>query len=612
MIVRKRTMKKMKNIGLLVLGALFLNALSIQAKEIIKLKPTSEDMTMVVRKAIENAQDKEIKLVFEKGIYRFMPDYALDKYCFITNHENGFKKIIFPFQKFQSVEIEGNGAQLIFHGQVLPLLFEECANVTMNNLSIDWDIPFTFQGEVIAVNEQEGWRDIKPAKSGFSWEVKNGRLTFPNVDGYSYSDVGSSLAFNPKTKDVAHGAYDMSSRPTKVEERANGILRFHEKLKHYPEVGMVLNSKGLKGENRYAPAVHVNASQNIKMDSVIVHHALGMGFLMEKSETAILSNCGVYVQEGSERVVSIIADATHFCNCKGDIVVENCRFESMLDDGTNVHGTYVEVDELIDEYTLRYGLEHFQQLGFDFANAGDEMWFIHQPDPSRKSVNVVEQVETINDKYTILRFKNKLPANLKKGDILENKTWNPTFVMRGCTIQHHRARNIVIKTPKKIVIENNKLSSMMSSILFRGETFYWYESGAVEDVLIQNNEFKYVAYSGSEHAVMYVTPRLGKSFDDSMAYDRNIRFMNNTIETFDNRIVIADRVDGLVIKDNSIKKVKSHKQLYPNAPLFEFMNCSNIDVSDNTYDGEFPKAFKLDKKSASSIKVKGNKGFKKD
>ena len=50
-----------------------------------------------------------------------------------------------------------------------------------------------------------------------------------------------------------------------------------------------------------------------------------------------------------------------------------------------------------------------------------------------------------------------------------------------------------LKTPGKIVIEDNDFSSHMSSIFFRGEMFHWYESGAVEDVLIRNNRFDYCA-----------------------------------------------------------------------------------------------------------------------
>ncbi|MCG8579567.1 MAG: right-handed parallel beta-helix repeat-containing protein [Bacteroidales bacterium] len=604
-------MKKTKK-RILMVGFLLSVFISLYSQSVIHLKSTGEDMTPIVRKAIEGVNEKKIRLEFEKGIYYFKPDYAFDKYCYITNHENGYKKIIFPFEGFESVEVVGNGAELVFHGQVLPFLFENCGNVSFSDVSIDWDIPFSFQGEVIAVNEEEGWRDIKPSVQGFSWKLNKGRLMFPNIDGFHFSSLGSSLPFNPQTKNVSHGAYDMSSRPERVEKLPNGNLRFYEKLKHYPSVGSILHSKGPMNENRYAPAVHVISSGDVNIDSVVVHHALGMGFLFERSNNATLTNCGVYVKDKSDRVVSIIADATHFCNCKGDILVENCRFESMLDDGTNVHGTYVEVDKVVDEYTVRYFLGHKQQLGFQFAGIGDEIWFIHQPDPSRQTTGIVTAMELINDRYAEIKFKDKIPETTKKGDILENKTWNPTFTMRGCTIQHHRARNIVIKTPKKILIENNQLSSMMSSILFRGETFYWYESGAVEDVIISNNDFYYVAYSGSEHAVMYVTPRLAKSFDKTICYDRNIHFINNRISTFDNRIVIADRVDGLFIKDNTIEKLHTYPQLYPEAPLFELINCQNVEVSGNKYKGEFSQAFRVDEKSKQSLIVRNNRGFKLD
>ena len=84
--------------------------------------------------------------------------------------------------------------------------------------------------------------------------------------------------------------------------------------------------------------------------------------------------------------------------------------------------------------------------------------------------------------------------------------------MRGNSFEKHRARNVVIKTPLPIVIEDNDFSSHMSAIFLRGETFYWFESGNVENVFIQNNRFRDCASSGMEHAVLYVTPRLGKTF----------------------------------------------------------------------------------------------------
>lgn len=587
------------------------NTSNMEAQTVIEFKPSDADMTMVVRKALENVKDSDIKLVFEKGTYKFLPDYAMDKYCFITNHGNGFKKIVFRFENFNAVEIEGNGSEFIFHGQVAPFQFENCKNISVKNLSIDWDIPFSFQGEVMAINEKEGWRDIKPSTEGFSWTLNNGKLNFPNIDDFHFFELGSTLSFDKNTKAVAHGAWDLNSNPRWVEKMPNGILRFHEPLKKYPAVGTILHSKGPHEQNRYAPAFQTINSSNANFNNVVVHHALGMGFLFERTSDINILNSGVYLKEGTDRVVSTIADATHFANCKGAILIENCRFENMLDDGTNVHGTYVEVDAILDEYTLRIALKHFEQMGFEFASVGDEIWYIENPSPKRAGENEVVKVKYINDKYSELTFKSKIPASLTKGDILENKTWNPEFTMRGNTIRNHRARNIIIKTPKKIVIEYNELSSMMSSILFRGETFFWYESGAVEDVLIRNNNFNYVAYSGSEHAVMYVTPRLNQSFDQTELFDKNIRFENNTIRTFDSRIIIADRVDGLKISGNTIIQDKTQgKALYPDAPIFDFINCNNVEVLNNTYQGDSENSILKDEKSSKTIKIKGNKGFK--
>jgi len=282
----------------------------------------------------------------------------------------------------------------------------------------------------------------------------------------------------------------------------------------------------------------------------------------------------------------------------------------MYDDGTNVHGTYVEVNKVIDTKTVRVTLKHHQQMGFEFAGIGDDIWFIKNPNPQRTGENRVSAVKIINDIYTDLSFENELPSDLKTGDILENKTWNPNFTMRGNTIRDHRARNIIIKTPKKIIIEDNDLSSMMSSIMLRGETFFWFESGNVEDVIIRNNRFVHCAYGGAEHAILKVSPRLGKTFDSTITYDRNIQFINNTIETFDNRIVWADRVDGLIIKGNTIKQTTTEKPQYPNAYMFDLINCKDVEISNNTYYGNSTNTIKTDTISKTTLNVKNNKGFK--
>lgn len=565
------------------------NILMLNAQEIIHISLCNgEDATYKIRESIMKSQSDQIKIIFEKGIYYCFPDYAIEKYCTISNHGNGTKKILFFLENYKSIEIIGNGATLLFHGQMMPFLLENCHSVKIKGLTIDWDIPFTFLGEVINVNSKEGWREIKPFKEGFSWNLEKGHIKFPCVDGFSYTCLGSTLPFEKKTKRVVHGAIDIDSEPSKVERMQNGNLRIYEKLNYYPPVGSLLSSKGDREHDRYAPAFDFKECQDISLDSITIHHALGMGFLFERSETIRILSSRIVLPEHTQRVVSTTADATHFANCKGDILIENCLFENMLDDGANVHGTYVEVDKVIDNNTVRVSLKHFEQSGFKFAGKGDDIWFILHPSPQRGEINTVNNVFTVNERFIELSFTKPLPKGLKQGDILENKTWNPTFTMRGCTIRNHRARSVILKTPLKTVIENNYFSSMMSAIQLRGETLFWFESGAVKDVLIQNNIFENCADCGTRHSVLYITPRLGKQFDQTQTYDHNIRFINNTINSFNPRVIWADRTDGLLVKGNRIIHNTEKEPAFPHDPVYELKNCRNIRIESNQYSGKEP------------------------
>lgn len=93
---------------------------NVNAADPIVLSPQNEDMTPIIRRILDETKDKDVKLVFEKGVYKFLPDYAMGKYLEITNHGNGYKRIIFNFDKFRSVTIEGNGSEFIFQELLFP------------------------------------------------------------------------------------------------------------------------------------------------------------------------------------------------------------------------------------------------------------------------------------------------------------------------------------------------------------------------------------------------------------------------------------------------------------------------------------------------------------
>ncbi|MEL0638957.1 hypothetical protein V6259_19830, partial [Marinomonas sp. TI.3.20] len=85
--------------------------------------------------------------------------------------------------------------------------------------------------------------------------------------------------------------------------------------------------------------------KNIILENITIHTAGGMSLIVERTENIKVSHYSV--TPSHDRIVSTRADATHFMNCKGEIIVENCQLDHMLDDGINVHGAYVNIDSYI-------------------------------------------------------------------------------------------------------------------------------------------------------------------------------------------------------------------------------------------------------------------------
>lgn len=80
-----------------------------------------------------------------------------------------------------------------------------------------------------------------------------------------------------------------------------------------------------------------------------------------------------------------------------------CRFESMLDDATNIHGVYMTVVDRFSGNRFGASFGHFQQEGFDFAEQGDSLVFIDRADLGVLGCGRVEEVNHVNENYYIIR-----------------------------------------------------------------------------------------------------------------------------------------------------------------------------------------------------------------
>ncbi|WP_404309112.1 hypothetical protein [Neorhodopirellula lusitana] len=125
----------------------------------------------------------------------------------------------------------------------------------------------------------------------------------------------------------------------------------------------------------------------------------------------------------------------------------------------------------------------------------------------------------------------------------------------------------------------------MHGILIEGDNNKWYESGAVGDVTIRHNVFHNVGFEGGAKYPLLAAPLLTSSQRMGEGqYHRNIRFVDNTIESFNGLIVQAKSVSGLVIENNEVKFSAD----YPagdSFPAIDLNYCDDVSIRGNQVDG---------------------------
>jgi hypothetical protein len=282
----------------------------------------------------------------------------------------------------------------------------------------------------------------------------------------------------------------------------------------------------------------------------------------------------------------------------------------MLDDATNIHGTYVRVNKIIDDYTLAVETYHPHQNGYLFGEEGDSVQVINQKNlqPTTKPL-ILKKVERVNEKISYITFNEPITNKVAIYDGVENISWYAAAVIENNIVRNNRARSMLISTPRKVVVRNNHLSSQMASFSITGDLGLWNESGPCDDLLIENNVIENCLYGGNgAQAIFFIDPQYADKKNLEGKYSKNITIRNNTIKTFDNSILVAMSVDGLTFENNKIIQTNTYKPIFPDAKNVQIINCNNVNIKGNTYkkiDGKAP-TITIDEKSTNVKVVKGD------
>ena len=560
-----------------------------------------KDVTPIVVEALEKCKKEGYSsLVFPKGTYHFYPTFAPEFFCEITNNDNGLKRTSFPLIGFRDFVVDGNGSDFIFHGKIIPFIIEESSNVKVTNINIDWEVPFTLEGLVVANDVSKHTFDIEVKtpyvvefgrlylsleREDSPYERKYGKR-FAMWEHYNL-EIAENIFWDPKTMAPLYNTqlYHIPERGVKAEEIKKGVIRLSAKMKNLPPIGSIFVSKGDYLQNRTSPAFRVFKSKNLEFKNVNVYHAGAMGLIAERSEDITLDGFNVVLRKGSGRMVTTTADATHFCNVKGTVIIKNSIFENMLDDATNIHGTYLRVNKIIDEYTLAVETYHPHQNGYLFGEEGDFVKIVDQKNLGYKTDSLIlKKVKRINEKITYITFDKPITGNVDIYDGVENISWHAAAIIENNVVRNNRARSFLITTPRKVVVRNNKLSSQMATFSITGDLGLWNESGFCDDLLIENNVIENSVFGGNgAQAIFFIEPQYFDKNNKEGKYSKKITIRNNIIKTFDSSILVAASIDGLIFENNQIIQTDTYKPIFPNAINVSIENCNDVVIKGNTY-----------------------------
>lgn len=519
--------------------------------------PDGRDCSLQLRNLLDiNRRKENVGLEFEKGEYHFYPDYAAESLLCISNHdEDALKRVAFDLTGYRGLRIQGNGSLFRFHTDILPFWCNECEDLEMEGIRIDYARPAYSEGTVLEVTPGRMRIGIDSGK--YPYHIAHGRLYFTGenyrheltgwmeVDAerrspicrgadfcFNDSDGGTGAVFSRIEEDVVEmnlrdGSFSPDSRP------GNRLV-----LRHHP---------------RNDPAVYVTDSRNVSCRDTAVYHCEGMAFIAQFTENILLERFHVMLPPEGDRLFSASADATHFVCCRGKIHVKDCLMENQLDDPMNVHGIYFRIEKVLNDREVIAELVHHQQKGGRLGYPGDRIALIDHETMLKRQEAALEEVRVLNRDYCVVRFGEKM-EHLQPMDVLENQSWAPDVLVEGCTFRNNRARGLLLTSAGEVTVRRNYFHVPGAAILIEGDANSWFESGATNHILLEENCFENCAHVPDwGKAPIQVSPS-AEQINGGERYHKCLEIRNNTFICFDDRLVNARNLGKLVFEGNEMIK----------------------------------------------------------
>jgi len=527
-------LRKPVSIGFLMFFTLYSSAIT---------KPVNFDLQEFINIEI-NARKNPV--IIPPGVYRLKP---VDRQHLL-------------FKNLRNLTIIADSVEIVCSETTRAITFENCENLTLRGLTIDYD-PLCFtQGRIIKMSEDKS------------------EIEFKLDDNYPRNFEKRIEIFDSKTLTLKRPTYYGWSDFIKI---GNGIYKINKgnKYKYNPEfdkeeLGDILVTNNIYFPNGYMPhALFSNECRNLKLENITLYSSNCFGFFETNGTKNVYLNCKLDrpspehdLYKRTQRMRSTNADAYHSKYAYVGPQIISCSAQFQGDDCVNICGKYyyssggkgntiniipTELCDLSVGAVLEILTADGQKLPECKILKMEENGIPSKADiqsllPLKIKESIKDGVKSPTAKLFTLTVNCEI--NIQPGALVADKNrMGRGFLVKDCSFGYNRSRGILIKASDGKVIGNKLEENWMSAVLVSPEA-YWMESGCSDNLEIRDNQ---IIKNKSTKAISIDA----KSTTGQLAgpgLHNNINIVNNRFVDCPLPCVSLSATKGGVIKNNSIEQ----------------------------------------------------------
>jgi len=401
--------------------------------------------------------------------------------------------VAFYLKNLENITLDFGGATLIFHGRIIPFIFDGCRNIVLKNLKVDYARPFYTQAQVLSANPDE----IKICMDeGFDYRVEDGFL-YAVADTWERKlNTGDCLLWlydrtGEKNYPITLGLFGPEIFPHKNPPMPVIRISVEEKEKvltlkgPFPKEWRVEDdhhSLIFTHEPRDKNTVTFQSCKDVRVENFELIHGASMGIVCTDAENITMVNYSMHI---GKRLVTNNADALHCYNCRGKVVMRDCYMDGHLDDTANVHNNYLILKEANGKRLMLECKCAGVNRRLPYFTAGERVAVYRGStlDPRGEALLTGVSYDEKTGLYTFVTDREL--EGPEAGDIVENLSAQPEILIENCRFGRFRG-TMRLQSRGKTVVRSCRFENSEVPILFTGDTDYWYESGPIGEVLIEN------------------------------------------------------------------------------------------------------------------------------